>query len=212
MKLQEGDDDGELVSKARAETELKRLAKKAEEAEGLGLSRGNFLPPGVEPLGLVEYDEDVQLPPNVNPDISSEEASMDSSEEDDIEERRIVDVSLLRERLGFAEGLRFGKFLRVKPPKNSVVITVGEDYVGMAIVLEREEEGYEDKVLLQPMKVELFNGCITVKRVEDIDLVHAELDSLIYVSPDSRHWTRRRSKEVLQLLEDIDGWGHGSII
>ncbi|KAF4648010.1 hypothetical protein FOZ61_003364, partial [Perkinsus olseni] len=132
--------------------------------------------------------------------------------EDDTEDRRIVDVPSLRERLGSAEGLRFGKFLRIKPPKDSVVITVGEDYVGMAVVLECEEEDNEDKVLLRPTKVELFDGCITVKKVEDVDLVNAELDSLIYVCPDSRRWTRRRSKEVLQLLEDINARGFGSTI
>ncbi|KAF4681097.1 hypothetical protein FOZ60_012590 [Perkinsus olseni] len=211
MKLQDGDDDCDLVRRARAKTELKKLAKKAEEAEGLGLPQGSLLPPGVELLDSAEDEDDVQLPPNVNPYVSSEEEPSDSSEEDDTEDRRIVDVPLLRERLGCAEGLRFGKFLRIKPPKDSVVITVGEDYVGM-VVLECEEEDNEDKVLLRPMKVELFDGCITVKKVEDVDLVNAELDSLFYVSPDSRHWTRRRGKEVLQLLEDINARGFGSTI
>ncbi|KAF4758331.1 hypothetical protein FOZ63_002871, partial [Perkinsus olseni] len=182
MKLQDGDDDCELVRRARAKTELKRLAKKAEEAEGLGLPQGSLLPPGVEPLGSTEDEEDVQLPPNVNPDVSSEEEPSDSSEEDDTEDRRIVDVPSLRERLG------------------------------MAVVLECEEENNEDKILLRPMKVELFDGCITVKKIEDVDLVNAELHSLIYVSPDSRHWSRRRTKEVLQLLEDINARGFGSTI
>ncbi|KAF4651167.1 hypothetical protein FOL47_000605 [Perkinsus chesapeaki] len=194
FKLQDGDSDGKQVEMARKKTELKMLAKEADKSEGLEPPMDGPLPPGIIPEDEDAEDEgSVQLPPGIDPDSPVEEGSSDSSEDIGEKDEVKVDVQYVREQLGYGQGLCFGKFLRCNPPKGSIVISIGESYVGLAMVID-DDDGDDEKILIQPMKVELFGGCISVQKVNNEDLFNSDLSSVVYVSPGSHHWTRRRSK------------------
>ncbi|KAF4689705.1 hypothetical protein FOZ60_001207, partial [Perkinsus olseni] len=149
----------------------------------------------------IQQPEDGLLPPDILSAGSSEEGV--PSEDEDLEDDDIVDLSRLREQLGIGEGYEFGRFMSKVPPSDAVVIVVDHEYNGLATVLEGDEGTDDGSVLVQPMRVELLGGCIELKKAIDVDIITVQLDGMVYVSPTDKKWTRRRSREMLQLLHDV---------
>ncbi|KAF4650579.1 hypothetical protein FOL47_001042, partial [Perkinsus chesapeaki] len=187
----EEQDDIRMLVKARKKVELEKIVKESRRSRTTSDDAIGPLPPDVLPSEEGACHPDGELLP---PDVQSEEASEegDSSEDDDQPLVDQVDISRLREHLGVGEGFEFGRFMKGSPHTGMVVVSADPIYAGLAIVLEGDEGVEDGSVLLQPVKVEWFGGCIELRKVREVDLVTVQSDSLVFVSPCEKKWTRKR--------------------
>ncbi|EER16337.1 hypothetical protein Pmar_PMAR029470 [Perkinsus marinus ATCC 50983] len=194
-------DDLRLLQRARKKIDLEKIVRES------GRVRGEF---GSEPLlppGICPSDEETQqledrvLPPESFIMGDSEEGV--PSEDEDPDEEDMVDLSRLREQLGVGDGYEFGRFMKKAPLNGSVVVVVDHSYNGLAIVLEGDEGTEDGSMLVQPMRVELLGGCLELAKATDKDILTAQLDNMVYVSPCCHKWTRKRSRDLLKLLHDV---------
>ncbi|KAF4719126.1 hypothetical protein FOZ62_027463, partial [Perkinsus olseni] len=111
-------------------------------------------------------------------------------------------LDTLRVTLGSNVRHTFGKFVKTTPMVGSLVVTVDDSYTGLARVVDDDGNG---NVKVQPMNVEKEGPLIKTVDNNDKDCFNTAIENVIYVRPSSRSLTSARGRELVELLDYVNG-------